>query len=146
MRPVIRSLIPPSPSSSQVMLFSAKAIWFLASLFYIPQASASVTVYSQLPFGKPTTTAPSFANYTAPSAFDPINLKAPAIPNPPPGNKFNIQVAASNTTQNGLSITTAGSFFGFSNPLDPCFLRAEHIWFRLAAKTAHDSINHLVLR
>lgn len=96
------------------MLFSAKAISFLASLVSIPYASASVTVYSQLPFGKPSTTAPSFANYTAASAFDPTNLKAPSIPSPPPGNKFNIQVAASNSTQNGLSITTAGSFFGFS--------------------------------
>lgn len=36
-------------------------------------------------------------------------------------------------------------FFGFSNPLNPCFLRAEHFWFRLPAKTANDSVNRLVL-
>jgi len=37
-------------------------------------------------------------------------------------------------------------FFGFPNPLNPCFLRAEHFWFRSPAKTANDSVNRLVLR
>lgn len=87
------------------------ALWFLVLPLV---AHASVTVYSQLPFGKATSTQPSFANYTAAAEYDASNLKAPGIPSPAPPVHFNIQLPAANTSQNGLSIPLSGSFFGFS--------------------------------
>lgn len=95
-------------------MYFCKAAWIFGAVVYTSQVGASVTVYSQLPFGEATSTGAAAANYTGAAAYDPTILKAPGIPNPAPGNQFNLQLAASNTSQNGLSIAQSGSFLGFS--------------------------------
>lgn len=54
------------------------------------------------------------ANYTGAAAYDPTVLNAPGLPDPAPANTFFLQLGGTNTTQGGLSIALAGTFFGFS--------------------------------
>ncbi|KAF7967357.1 hypothetical protein HWV62_34635 [Athelia sp. TMB] len=90
-------------------------VWGLAGLVAVLQVHASVTVYSQVPFGDSTATATaSAANETANAYYDPTQLTAPALPDPLPATSFTLQLGASNTTQANLSMAIPGTFYGFS--------------------------------
>ncbi|OSD00691.1 glycoside hydrolase family 79 protein [Trametes coccinea BRFM310] len=75
----------------------------------------AVTVYGQQPLVTSTTTssAPG-ATYTGLAAYDPRILDPPPLPDPLPPNQFGIQLSASASNVQGLSIPLSGSFFGFS--------------------------------
>lgn len=85
----------------------------LASLSSRYRVTASITVYSQEPFGVGTTTAAA-ATYTGAAAYDPTVLNPPPVPSPPPPTQFSIQLQSSSSDVNGLSIPQSGSFLGFS--------------------------------
>jgi hypothetical protein len=78
--------------------------------------NAAVTVYSQIPLGDSATAtaSASAANYTGSAAYDPTILTAPEVPNPGPATQYTIQLQATSSEVQGLSIPQTGHFLGFS--------------------------------
>ncbi|KAL7278757.1 hypothetical protein ACG7TL_007764 [Trametes sanguinea] len=87
----------------------------LCALLAAVSGAQAVTVYGQQPILTSTTTsfAPG-ATYTGLAAYDPRILDPPPLPDPLPPNQFGIQLSASASNVQGLSIPLSGSFFGFS--------------------------------
>ena len=81
---------------------------------------AGVTVYGpagQQPVGTATGTASTATASSASStleAYDSRVLDPPPLPDPLPANQFGIQLAASASNVQGLSIPQSGAFYGFS--------------------------------
>ncbi|KAI0659526.1 glycoside hydrolase family 79 protein [Cubamyces menziesii] len=74
----------------------------------------AVTVYGQQPIVPTTTSYAPGATYTGLAAYDPRILDPPPLPDPLPPNQFGIQLSASSSNVQGLSIPLSGAFFGFS--------------------------------
>ncbi|KAI0354195.1 glycoside hydrolase family 79 protein [Trametes cingulata] len=85
----------------------------LCTLLVVLSGVRAVTVYGQVPIATTTSYAPG-ATYTGLAAYDPRILDPPPLPNPLPANQFGIQLSASASNVQGLSIPVSGAFFGFS--------------------------------
>jgi hypothetical protein len=85
------------------------ALW---SLLVLDVATASVTVYGQIPLG---VTSALAATATRPAAYNDTVLDPPPVPDPPPATSFTLTLQSLNTSvSSGLSIPIKGTFFGFS--------------------------------
>ncbi|KAJ7126148.1 glycoside hydrolase family 79 protein [Mycena epipterygia] len=84
------------------------AFW---SLWILHVATASVTVYGQIPLG---VTSALSATATVAAAYNDTVLDPPEIPDPPPPTSFTLTIPSVNTSAKGYSIPIKGTFFGFS--------------------------------
>ncbi|KAJ7185481.1 glycoside hydrolase family 79 protein [Mycena filopes] len=85
------------------------ALW---SLLILDVATATVTVYGQIPLGITTSLSPTA---TQPAAYNNTVLNPPPIPNPAPATAFTLSLqSTSAAVSSGLSIPIKGTFFGFS--------------------------------
>lgn len=97
------------PPTYAAMAFHTLVFSFLVAL----GTARAVTVYGQggqQPIGTATTTLPVPSS----AAFDTRVLNPPPLPDPLPANQFGIQLAASASNVQGLSIPQSGAFYGFS--------------------------------
>ncbi|KAF7360487.1 hypothetical protein MVEN_00779400 [Mycena venus] len=89
-----------------MLLFS---LW---SLFILDVATASVTVYGQIPLGITSAASPTA---TVAAAYNDTVLQPPPVPDPAPATSFTLTLQSVNTSvSSGLSIPIKGTFFGFS--------------------------------
>ncbi|CDO77499.1 Glycoside Hydrolase Family 79 protein [Trametes cinnabarina] len=89
-------------------------ITLLLALLAAAGGSQAVTVYGQQPIATETTSYAPGATYTGLAAYDPRILDPPPLPDPLPPSQFGIQLSASASNVQGLSIPLSGAFFGFS--------------------------------
>ncbi|KAF7325343.1 hypothetical protein MVEN_02635000 [Mycena venus] len=89
-----------------MLLFS---LW---SLFILDVATASVTVYGQIPLGITSAASPTA---TVAAAYNDTVLQPPPVPDPAPATSFTLTLQSVNTSvSSGLSIPIKGTFYGFS--------------------------------
>ncbi|KAJ7204663.1 glycoside hydrolase family 79 protein [Mycena pura] len=88
-----------------MLLFVLWCLWFLDG------ATASVTIYNQIPIG---VTSALSATATLPAAYNNTVLDPPEIPDPAPAIAFTLALQSANTSVSRLSIPIPGTFFGFS--------------------------------
>ncbi|KAJ7461813.1 glycoside hydrolase family 79 protein [Mycena galericulata] len=87
---------------------------FLAflSFWILDVATASVTVYGQIPMGISSALA---STATVAAAYNTTVLNPPPVPDPAPDTSFTLTLqSASTSVSSGLSIPIPGTFFGFS--------------------------------
>ncbi|KAJ7742690.1 glycoside hydrolase family 79 protein [Mycena maculata] len=84
------------------------AFW---SLWLLDVATATVTVYGQIPMG---ITSAATAQTTVAAAYNTTVLNPPAIPDPPPATSFTLTLQSTSAGVTDLSIPVPGTFFGFS--------------------------------
>ncbi|KAJ6595642.1 hypothetical protein DFH09DRAFT_144191 [Mycena vulgaris] len=92
-------------SSYNMLLFGFWSLWIL------DVATASVTVYGQIPIG---ITSALSATATVAAAYNTTVLNPPEVPDPAPATSFTLTVPSTNTSVTGLSIPIKGTFYGFS--------------------------------
>ncbi|KAJ7728935.1 glycoside hydrolase family 79 protein [Mycena maculata] len=92
------------------MLLFAIAVW---SLCLLDVATASVTVFNQIPMGIQSAVS---STATVAAAYNDTILNPPPVPVPAPATSFTLNIPSVNTSvpQSQLSIPIPGTFFGFS--------------------------------
>jgi hypothetical protein len=95
----------------------------IPTLCVLATASASVTIYSQVPYyyatavtsaSNPGGTISSTPPNGVDRAYDTSTLNPPALPNPLPATQWNIGVPSNQASMSGLSLIVPGDFLGFS--------------------------------
>ncbi|KAJ7691770.1 glycoside hydrolase family 79 protein [Mycena rosella] len=81
------------------------------SLWILDVATASITVYGQIPMG---VTSALSATATVAAAYNTTVLNPPEVPDPGPATSFTLSIPSANTSVTKLSIPIKGTFYGFS--------------------------------